>query len=214
TSICCATWWPRDRPDPRSRCGLREVRAFFARLPVFSRRRSPYPPRVPGDDEPKPKAPQAPPAPPAPETPRGATDGRKKSPGRRRWPRILLRTGAILAVLLVGLWIAAHRIPWVGSALADGLRAVIGTDAVAKIEDFVYGVEDRWNQFWRADEAPKAYWDVPEEPPPDATGAPPPTASAEAPAEPALPPFRPEKVGPLHAGMAAEGDGVWVPVAD
>lgn len=136
--------------------------------------------------------------------------GEKKRTRRLSRRAVILRILGVGLVLLVGLWIAAHRIPWVGSALADGLRAVVGPDAVAKLQDFAYGLEDRWNQFWRADEAPKAYWEVPPEVP---TPEPIVTGSAE-PTKPALPPFRPAKVGPLFKHMAAEGDGVWIPVPD
>jgi hypothetical protein len=155
---------------------------------------------VPGDETPSATDSSA--------SPLAQTPNAKRPP--RRFRRFALRGLLVLVVLLVGLWIAAHRIPWVGSTLADGLRAVIGTDAVAKIEDFVYGLEDRWNQFWRADEAPKAYWEVPSEEPQVVA----PTPSEVVPSEPALPPFKLEKVGPLHKSMAAAGDGVWVPVAD
>src|SRR5690606_22558075 len=110
----------------------------------------------------------------------------------------------------LGLWIAVHNVPWLGPAIADGLRSVLGTERVSRLEDFVYGVEDRWNQFWRKDEPPKAYWEVPEtsEPPP------PPDPSGSAEAGPALPPFRPADVGPMFKFLAAKGDGVWIGVPD
>ena len=56
---------------------------------------------------------------------------------------------------------AAHQVRWLGPALADALRYVIGTDAVSRLEDVAYGVADRWKRFWREGEQPKAYWDVP-----------------------------------------------------
>ncbi|MCA9623066.1 MAG: hypothetical protein KC731_28805 [Myxococcales bacterium] len=113
--------------------------------------------------------------------------------------------------MLVGaLWFAAHRFPWVGALFADTLRAIVGTENVSRLEDFVYGLEDRWNQWWRKDEAPKAYWDVPsdepEEPPP------PPASSDDGPPPPQ--PFHPAHVGPFTKALAAQGDGQWVPVRD
>jgi hypothetical protein len=120
----------------------------------------------------------------------------------RRW-LIGLGIGTPIAVLL--LWFAVHRIPWLGPMFANGLRAVIGTERVAKLEDFVYAVEDRFNRWYRKDEKPKAYWEVP----PEESAAPP------APdAGPVQPTFRPKDVGPVHAEWSAPGDGKWVKLTD
>lgn len=142
-----------------------------------------------------------------------------KSSGKaRRWRRIA--TGVALATPIVGLgmWVAVHRIPWMGPLVANGLRAVVGKDNVARLEDFVYDVEDRVNQLWRKDEAPKAYWDVPaEEPPAPAIERRPDAEAADAdtpPARPELPPFAPPAPGPMHENLAAKGDGKWVPMRD
>src|SRR5690606_7666284 len=120
------------------------------------------------------------------------TPADRKAQRRRRWRRI--GTGLAIATPLVGvgLWIAVHRIPWMGPAVANGLRALVGTDNVARLEDFVYAVEDRVNRLWRKNEAPTAYWEVPPEPavPP----APPPKEAAEEEDEEEpgkLPPFAP-----------------------
>src|SRR5690606_32394118 len=72
-------------------------------------------------------------------------------PRRRRWRRIAAGLAIATPVAGAGLWIAVHRIPWMGPAVANGLRAVVGTDNVARLEDFVYAVEDRVNQLWRKD---------------------------------------------------------------
>ena len=40
-----------------------------------------------------------------------------------------------LPMLAIGLWVAIHRIPWLGPLLADGARAIVGPAAVAKVED-------------------------------------------------------------------------------
>lgn len=114
----------------------------------------------------------------------------------------------MLPVAVLGLWIAVHTFPGLGPVIADGLRSVVGAERVSRIEDFVYGVEDDFNQWWRSDEAPKTYWEVPDastrrRPKPPASGAP------EAPARP---PFEPVDVGPMLT--AAKGDGIWVPVPD
>jgi hypothetical protein len=130
---------------------------------------------------------------------------------RRRLKRGALGTLIGLPVLVLLLWIAVHNIPWLGPALADGLRSIVGTERVSRLEDFVYGVEDRWNQFWRKGEPPKAYWEVPSE---EGLRSPEPLASSSADERPMLPPFRPGGVGPMLKSMAAKGDGSWVPVAD
>ena len=136
----------------------------------------------------------------------------KKAKPRKRWRRRLLWAGAVLLVGTLLLWVAVHRIPWLGPAIADGLRAVVGVRAVAALEDFVYDVEDAWNRTWRSGEEPKARWSVPE----PTASAPPPVPAADASVEagpPPLPAFRPEDVGPMFSSMAAKGDGVWVPVS-
>jgi len=135
----------------------------------------------------------------------GETDDKKPRP--KRWRRYLLRAFLASILVVAGLWIAAHRFPVVGSTLADGLRAVIGTERVSRLQDFVYGLRDRYNRATRSDEAPKAYWDVPPPVIPTVTA----TATSTGP-----PPivFSPKDVGPVHKGLKAEGDGVWVPVPD
>ncbi len=134
---------------------------------------------------------------------------RKKSAPRRRLRRVLLVLALGLAAATISGWIAVHRFPWAGPLVADSLRAAIGVDAVTKLEDFVYGIEDRWNRFARSDEKPKAYWEVPSG---EADATPKPSASAEGP--PPLPPFRPKDVGPVHESWSAPGDGIWVAVND
>lgn len=126
--------------------------------------------------------------------------GTKKT--KRRWGRWLL---AAMPVALLGTWVAIHRVPWLGSTLADGLRAVIGVENVTKLEDFAYGVQDRVNRFFREDEAPVAYWEVPDHIP---TPPPPKVEGCD------IPPFAPADVGPPHEKIAAKGDGRWVPITD
>jgi hypothetical protein len=140
---------------------------------------------------------------------RPAARGRaKRSRAVRRW---LPRVSAGLGVLLAVLWWAVHRFDWMGPMVANSLRAVLGTSAVASLEDFVYGIEDRVNRVSRGDEAPKPAWSVP----PAALAAPvlpPPSASVAQ--VPALPPFRPKNPGPARKAWSAPGDGIWVPVTD
>jgi hypothetical protein len=111
-------------------------------------------------------------------------------------------------IAVIGLWIAVHRVEWLGPLLANTLRSIIGKDNVAALEDFAYGVEDRFNRWWRKDEKPKAYWDVPTK---LASAAPVPAAPDAAPPPE---PFRPKDVGPIHDKAAAPGDGQWIPLGD
>jgi hypothetical protein len=134
---------------------------------------------------------------------------RKKKRWLRRWlPRISAGLGVGIAVL----WWAVHRFDWMGPLVANSLRAVVGPDAVAKIEDIVYAVEDRFNRLSRRHEAPKAAWSVP--PPQAPAPAPAPAASSALPTKPALPPFRPRNPGPARKAWSAPGDGIWVPILD
>jgi len=142
--------------------------------------------------------------PPAPaERPHLAADRRK-----RRWRRGLFGALAAAPLLLLGLWVAVHRVEWLGPLIANSLRAVIGKDNVAKLEDFAYGIEDKFNRWWRKDEKPHAYWAVPAKAPP------PPAPAAAGARQPSEPPFRPKDVGPMHAKWAAPGDGQWIALAD
>jgi hypothetical protein len=107
----------------------------------------------------------------------------------------------------LGLWIAVHRIPWLGPMVANGLRAVVGSENVTRLEEIAYAIEDRVNRIRKKNEPPKAYWEVPE----------PEAAEAKAvPIEPKAdaPAFHPKDAGPMHASWSAPGDGRWVAIAD
>ena len=131
----------------------------------------------------------------------------------RRWLRRLAKVsigGAIFAVLL---WIAIHRIPWLGPALADGVRSVLGPAPVAWAEDVAYGIQDRINIYRYKDAKPKAFWD-----------APPSIASAieeakehqaKVAAEKAKrDQFMPKPFDAPHPKIATPADGVWLPITD
>lgn len=133
----------------------------------------------------------------------GSTPPKTRRKGRRR--RVLTTLVVGVPVLAIGLWIAVHKIPWLGPMLANTLRAVVGTDNVAKLEDFVYGVEDRFNRWYRKDDKPKAYWDVPAE------EAKPADAGAQ---DGAAPEWQLTDVGPIHEKWSAPGDGKWVKIKD
>ncbi|WP_433936761.1 phosphodiester glycosidase family protein [Sorangium cellulosum] len=134
---------------------------------------------------------------------------RRAKSKRRRW---ILGSLAVSAVAGAGLWIAVHRIPWMGPLVANGLRAVIGAENVTAIEETAYGVEDRVHKLVRKNEPPKTYWEVPAQAPEPAA----PVASADAAVAPAVATaaFRPKDVGPSHTAWPAPGDGQWVPIVD
>jgi hypothetical protein len=140
---------------------------------------------------------------------RSAKKSEKKPTRRGRWKRILLWVSGI-GVLLVALtyWLV-HRFEWAGPLVANSLRAVIGVDSVAKLEDFVYAVEDRVNRLTRKNDKPQAHWQVPATPPPVVSAAP--AASTDA---PRLPPFTLPDPGPALKAWSAPGDGKWVPMLD
>jgi hypothetical protein len=134
---------------------------------------------------------------------------RPASRRKQRLLRWLPRISAAAGVLVALLWWAVHRYDWMGPLVANTLRAIIGADAVASIEDWVYSVEDRKNRLLHDKEAPKSYWKVPA---PKASAAP--VTPSENPSVPALPPFRPKDPGPALKSWSAPGDGIWVPIAD
>ena len=138
------------------------------------------------------------------DTPPGG-HGESVTKGKRRAAKAAVAVVVVVAAV-IGLWAAIHRIPWLGPMLADGARAVVGPEAVAKVEDTAYGLDDRWTRFWRGDEAPEPYWEVP----PPATF----TSAAPSGSRPIPPDFHPTDVGPLHPSYYAEGDGVWVPIVE
>lgn len=134
-----------------------------------------------------------------------------------RKPRALWRKLSLIAlvaspVCLLGLWIAVNRIEWLGPWVADGLRAVVGKEAVTELENIAYGVQDRFYQYTRQGEKPKAYWEVPKSAPSVEPVAEKPGGATGTEAS-TIPPFAPRTVGPVHEAWSAPGDGYWLTVA-
>jgi hypothetical protein len=136
-----------------------------------------------------------------------------KTKRRFPWRWFLLISSLSAVIATAALWYLVHTIPWMGPLVANTLRSAIGVDNVAKLEDFVYAVEDRINQVVKREKPPKAYWKVPTKAVP--------VASAEVKKSEGTPSVIPEKpsfqlpdVGPLHDGLSAEGDGIWIPMPD
>jgi hypothetical protein len=146
---------------------------------------------------------------------------RAERPRRRRQglaSRLVAGTLGVGLIALFGLWIAVNRVDWLGPYVADGLRSVVGVDAVASLEDFAYRIQDRVNRVWRKGEKPRAYWAIPVAPKTAPSAVAQPQAAREAvpgaTAADALPPFKPKDVGPVHKEWSAPGDGDWLPVTD
>lgn len=147
-------------------------------------------------------------------------------------PALLVSAVALsVPALLLGSWLALHRVAGLAPWLADGLRRVIGVDGVARLEEAAYAVEDRFNGLWRRGEKPRAYWRVPSAAAPSVAttalrpstpgvalggdgGAPADAGAPVASLPDALPAFRPGDVGPMYVELDAPGDGRWVVLPD
>lgn len=145
---------------------------------------------------------------------------------RSRW----LFVAAMLGVSLVGgSWFAIRSVPWFGPMLADGLRAVLGSERVTQLEELVADVEDRVQRVASNGRARSLSESTPE----DLLSAPMHPAAAARPDAPGLPAVgeplsrslsrdepaevtvtRPADVAPLYPRVASPEDGRWqaVPV--
>ena len=136
-----------------------------------------------------------------------------------KWKRRGLIAAGAVAVAVPALSIAIHKVQWLGPALADGARAVLGPRAVAWAEDVSYGLQDRIDRWRYKDSAPTTFWAAPSG---SAAALPPPASSAEAAAdadpEPPKPAngeaFPPTNFNPPAPKVAAAGDGVWVAMTE
>jgi hypothetical protein len=150
----------------------------------------------------------------------------------RRRRKLLVGGMTLLGALGAALVLAVHNIPQAGPFIANSLRAVIGIEAVSRLEETVASVEDTVMRM-RA-EPPRSLSSVSPTiigadvanapgaasvlaaPPLDAPlacfepdGTEPPAAPA-----PSAPAFVPADIRPPFPEVAAAGDGVWVPVPD
>ena len=132
-----------------------------------------------------------------------------------RWRRRGLYTLGFFAVVTPALWIGIHEIPWLGPALADGVRAVVGPKPIAWAEDVTYGIQDSFDRWRYKDAAPKTFWDVPSGAPAPVAPQPVATASGEpvaapAPSAPVEGAFPPPAFTPPFESVASPGDGAWI----
>lgn len=138
----------------------------------------------------------------------GASPSASGKGGRwQRWRRRLGIAALVMVVGVVGLWIAVHRIQWLGPAIADGIRSVLGPGAVAWMEDTAYGLQDDVNVWRHGDDAPVDLFEdeVPVAPDP---------APEKADAAPAAPTFEPKSFAPPFEKVATPKDGKWIPIKD
>jgi hypothetical protein len=157
---------------------------------------------------------------------RKAPRGPGRGSRRARLGRLLfggLGAGFLLFLLV---WYAVHHFDWAGPLLANSLRAVFGDDRVARLEDFVYGAEDRVNRLLKKNEPPKSYWQVPSPvkasesasaAAPSAVSSSVVPAGSAAPASAAAPDpatFQPANPGPALKEWSAPGDGEWLGLND
>ena len=145
---------------------------------------------------------------------RGGTANLKQKPARKksRFARFTLWFSGTSVLFVFAVWYAVHHFDWAGPLVANSLRAAFGDDNTAKLEDVVYGVEDRVNRLLKKNEPPKAYWQVP-----GSASAPVvvPDSSAVTPEPaPAVAAFHPVNPGPALKEWSAPGDGEWLGIAD
>ena len=128
------------------------------------------------------------------------------------WSRLVAAAlGAPVGILI--LWVMVHEVPGLGPLVADTLRSVVGVDAVAKLEDIAYGVQDRLFRAFRGNEPPKARWQVPSATPAAVQPQPAPLdAEPKQEVVERIAAYHPADVGPVHSAWSAAGDGVWVPM--
>lgn len=132
----------------------------------------------------------------------------------KRFSLAALASAASVALVLVALRVAVYRLPWFGPWLADALRSLVGSEAVARLEELWADAEDASNRLFRARSRPRSLDDAqraPVQARPEAPRAG--TAESREPG-PAAPVFHPQDVGPLDAQVAAKADGKWRAVVD
>jgi len=155
------------------------------------------------------------------------------------WRRGLAAVGILLVLAVAGLYLAATAFPSIGANSADSLRAVIGDQAVAQLETWIFQAQDSFRQikYGLGLEKPAAPWQPPAaaqvpspSPAPSATptatplntlaptATPLPQATAEPTARPTATPLptippsptpTPWRPTAAHALGSLEGEGIW-----
>lgn len=127
-----------------------------------------------------------------------------KRPHARPRRSILWLGAAIVPVLgVLGIWVAIRALPGFGPALADGLRGILGSKAVATLEEVSAGVEDRVRLTVGSSQARG----LSELTPPELN-----VLAQAVPAPLGEPTFRLPSVGAMFPDLASPDDGEWQPV--
>ena len=127
---------------------------------------------------------------------------------RRRWRRLLLVAALSCFALLTAFAVAIRTLPGAGPAVANGLRHVIGVDAVTWLEERVAGLEDAGKRAV-APRTPRSLSDVETPQALDSAPTRAPPASSPSPGD-----LQPRDVQPPFPKVAAPGDGRFSPVQD
>lgn len=133
----------------------------------------------------------------------------------KRGLRLLLSSLSLAGALSATLVLAVHHVPQAGPMVANSLRAVVGIAAVARLEELVAAAEDHvMRLLWRG-EPSRSLQEVSESFPPSELHASEPSAPSPPLATPPAPSvFTPPPILPPYPEVAAEGDGLWLPVPD
>jgi hypothetical protein len=146
----------------------------------------------------------------APEPASARTEPRQ----RLRSARWIVGVALLPVALLFGLSLCIRVQPSCGPLLADGLRIVLGTEAVTCLEERVAGLRDTRKRLFAAGRKPRRLIDVENRGSsprvPDRAAAPSASAHAATP-ESSL---RPADLPALFPEVMAPGDGAWSPVDD
>jgi len=105
-------------------------------------------------------------------------------------------------MLVIGFWIALHRVSWLGPWLISTSRSVLGDEATAWIERVAHAADHGWRSLWGQEQRPEAYWNLPSASASGSAGQPPPMQ------------FQPEDLQPMNSAPFSRGDGAWIPTHD
>ncbi|MFO0660519.1 MAG: hypothetical protein U0165_11900 [Polyangiaceae bacterium] len=173
-------------------------------------------------------------------SPTSSTDSQNENPSESTTPEAAAPPPALVAVSprrrrlkiagltglggVVVLAVAMKAYPPLVGTIVDAVRAVVGPEPIAWLEDKVYGAKDSYEQWKNRDAAPTSYWGNPSapacsaEPGSSACGGTPSDSPPVIPAGSVAPPtdaaFPPKPFTAPHPKVATQGDGTWLTVAD
>jgi hypothetical protein len=142
---------------------------------------------------------------------------------------LLLGVPSLFGALGLMIGVAVQTVPQAGPLVANSLRAVVGIEAVARLEELAAAAEDALMRARFHDEESRSLKAMTQSivsESPSVAGAVVPAShllmsidpgdlpASPEPAPAALPAFTPEAIRPPYPEVAAEADGVWMPVPD